>query len=208
MRGTVVLLLALAVLFLTAQGTGHAQSTTTYNASGAYAESSFTTNNSFVNLFVARGCTVTPCTNIGTFIVWFSFNNNSDGTMSVTEGDGIIPDTAFQSATLDHMSLNVDTSQVPGFSTVTCTMNAGVFNCNNGPFGVMQADWHSTQQASNDDIEDVTTVSGPFTVKTHDDSKSTSGMVSGTFLGSAFSDSSRTTLGTNRSHTHSITKPQ
>jgi hypothetical protein len=207
MRGTAVLLLALAVSFLTAQGTSHAQSTTTtYNASGAYAESFFTVNNSFVDLFVARGCPAPPCAapTPGTILVWFSFNNNPDGTVSFTEGDGVIPDSAFQANNLQHMSLNVDTSKVPGFNTITCT---GFTSCTNGPFGVMQASWQQTDQTSTTNNEDTTTASGPFSTSIHNDQTYSSALGSGTFLGTVFS-STDSTVGTNKSHSRSITKPQ
>lgn len=206
MRGTVVLLLALAVSMLTAQGTSHAQSTTTYNTSGAFAESFFTVSNGFVDLFVARGCPAPPCAapTPGTFLVWFSFNSNPDGTVSFTEGDGTIPDSAFQGNTLQHMSLNVDTSQVPGFNTVTCTSFS---SCTPGPFGPMQASWQPTDVNSLTNNEDTTTAIGPFTQSVHNDTTYNSAAGTGTFLGSAFS-STNSKVGNNKSHTRSITKPQ
>lgn len=200
-----MLLLALAVSILTAQGTSHAQSTTTYNASGAYAESSFVVNNSFVDLFVARGCPAAPCAapTPGTFIVWFAFTNNPDGSFSFTEGDGTIPDSAFQANTLIHMSLNVDTSQVPGFSTITC---ADFSSCTSGPFGPMQATWQPTDVNSTTNKESTTTAIGPFTQSVQNDSKYSSAFGTGSFLGSAFS-STNSRMGTNKSHSRSITKP-
>jgi hypothetical protein len=209
MRGMLQATLAVALLFLIQQSTAQAQSTSTYNASGAYAESFFTANNSSVTLFAARGCPALPCSGSnGTIIVWFAFNTNPDGTHSFTEGDGVIPDSAFQVSGLKHMSLNVDTSQVAGFKTMTCTFVPGGWTCSNGPFGVMQADWEATEQSSSTNKEDTTTTIGPFTTKTKDDQAHTSGGATGTFLGTAFSDNSRTTLGTNKSHTKSMTKPQ
>lgn len=204
MKPTLQAILAVALLFLIQQSTARAQSTTTYTASGAFAQTFFTANNSSVTLFVGRGCIVLPCSSGGTFIYWFAYN--SDG--SVTEGDGIIPDGAFQATTLQHMSLNVDTSQVHGFNTTTCTFSGGIFTCTNGPFGVMQADWQATEQSSSSNKQDTTTTMGPFTTKTHDDQSVTSGEATGAFLGTAFSDNGGATLGTNKSHTASITKPQ
>ena len=209
MRGTLQAILAVALLYFVQQSTAHAQSTSTYNASGAYAESFFKVNNSYVTLFAARGCIATPCSgSYGTFVVWFATNTNPDGTGSVTEGDGVVPDSSFQANNLQHMSLNVDTSQVPGFNTVTCTRLSGVWSCTNGPFGVMQADWQATDQASSTDKEDTQTTIGPFTTKSHSDRKTTSGAATGTFLGTAFSDNSRTSLGTNKAHSSAINKPQ
>ena len=206
MRGMLQATLAVALLLLIQQSAAYAQSTSTYNASGAYAESRFKVNNSYVTLFAARGCVANPCaTNTGTFIYLFAVN---DDTHMVTQGDGVIPDSAFQANNLQHMSLIVDTSQVPGFHTLTCGFVSGVWNCSNGPFGVMQADWQATDQASSTDKEDTDTTIGPFTAKTHTDRKSTSGLATGTFLGTAFSDNSSTTLGTNKAHSSSINRPQ
>jgi hypothetical protein len=211
MKGTVVSLLTLVVSFLAAQGSSHAQSTTTYNASGASAMSNFATNNLAVSFFVARGCPSSPCsTSTGTFIVYFAqpINSNPNGPNYVTEADGFIPDSDFQSNTLQHMSLSVDTSQVPGFSVKSCAFVNGTFNCVNGPYGVIQATWDATQQQSSKSIQDSTSTIGGFTSKTHDDSKTTSAEATGTFLGYSFSSSTLTTMGTNNSHSVSITRPR
>src|SRR5579871_5654838 len=96
-RRTIATVFAVALQFLVLQGAVHAQSTSTYHSTGAYAETMFTSNQSFIDLFVARGCPSSPCTatNLGTYIVWHSINTNPDGSTSFTEGDGIIPDSAF-----------------------------------------------------------------------------------------------------------------
>jgi hypothetical protein len=214
MRGTVVWLLVLALPFLVLATPAHAQSTTTYNASGAYAMTSFNTNNNLtVNLFVGQGCTAPPCTpsnSTGTFIVYFAFPTVPDpnGPNYVTEGDGYIPNSAFVSNNTQHMSVNVDTGQVSGFTAESCSFVNGSFNCVPGQLGVIQTDWEQTQQISSSNKSDSTTTNGPFTVKTHDDSSSNSGAATGTFLGGTFSSSTQTSMGTNNSHTTSITRPQ
>src|SRR5579871_839176 len=167
MRGTVVLFLALAVSFLAAQGTSHAQSTSTYNASGTYAMSDFTTPNWNVNFYVARGCPASPCTtSTGTFIVYFAepATPNPNGPNYVTEADGFIPDGDYQANNLQHMSVSVDTSQVPGFTVESCAFVNGVFNCVNGPYGVIQATWDATQQESSKVIQDSSNTIGGFTI--------------------------------------------
>lgn len=213
MRGTVVSLLALAVSFLAAQGTSHAQSTAAYNASGDYAETSFTTaNNLSVTLYVARGCTTAPpCeTTTGTVLYYFAEPTvpNPNGPNYVTEADGFIPDGDYQANNLQHMTLNVDTSQVPGFTVESCAFVNGVFNCVSGPYAAIQATWDATQQQSSKVIQDASNTIGGFTTKVHDDMSSTSAAATGSFQGYAFSSTTSTTMGTNKSHTVNITRPQ
>ncbi len=209
MRRMIVAVLAVALPLLALQGGAFAQSTSTFHSSGAFAEVTFVANGSFVDLFVARGCPTSVCSdpNIGTFINWFAFAVNPDGSFSFTEGDGVIPDSAFQSSTLQHMSLNVDTSQVPGFTTVTCTVApGGISSCTNGPFGVMQADWQQTKASSSDVIEDIQTTQGPFVYQSHNDQIFDSAVASGNFLGTAFGPNSAQ-VGSNRNTTRNITRP-
>lgn len=209
-RGTAVSLLGLALLFPAMKETARAQSTTTYNASGAYAVSNFATTNYYVSFFVARGCPSSPCiTTTGTFIVYFAVPTPANPNPNyVTEADGYIPDSAFQSNNLQNMSVSVDTSQVPGFNVESCAFVNGTFNCVSGPYGVIQITWNATKQISSKNIQDSQTTTGPFTVKTHDDSSSNSAVATGTFLGDSFSSSTLTSMGTNKSHTASITRPQ
>ena len=77
MRGSVVWLLALALPFLGLAIPAPAQTTATYNAFGAYAMTTFNTNNNLtVNLFVGQGCVAppsTPSNSTATFIMYFSY---------------------------------------------------------------------------------------------------------------------------------------
>jgi hypothetical protein len=194
----------LTALLLTAPHAARAQ--TSFHASGEFAETFANANGAFVNIFAARGCDSNPCATTNTILVFFASIQTANGVVFL-EGSGVIPDSAFDAGSPDHASLNVDTSQVSGFSTTACSFVPGSgFVCQPGPTGVIQAEWKRTRAGSLTDLEEEHKSLGPFVIDTHKDQDFFRAAATGTFFGSSFSDSTRTQIGANKDTTISVSR--
>jgi hypothetical protein len=189
----------LTALLLAAPHAARAQ--TSFHASGEFAETFFNGNGTFVDIFAARGCIVNPCTTNNTFLVIFGFIPTANG-VAFLDGSGVIPDSAFDASNPDHATLNVDISQVSGFSIVACTFTPGTgFTCQPGPTGVIQAEWKRTRAGSLTDLEEDHISLGPFAIDMHKDQDFFRAAATGSFFGSSFSDPTLAQIGTNKDTT-------
>jgi len=176
--------------------------TSTFHASGEFAEVFGNVNGSSFDVFAARGCIVSPCFTSNTILVFNTFTLTPNGSTFI-EGQGVIPDDAFTADSPEHAMLNVDISQVPGFQVTSCTFVPGSgFQCHSGvPVGVIQIEWRRTQASSVTTMQETHTTSGPFVTDFHQNQDRFSAASSGTFLGNSFTDRSRSTIGTNKDTT-------
>lgn len=185
---------------------GHAQNT--FHGSQEVAQTNLDVNGVETDLFLFRGPNGPNGTQ--TFLDYASFSENPDGSFTFTDGHGVIPNEAFTANTVQHFSLNVDTSQVSGFQATSCTVSfSPTFNesCVNGtPLGVIQIDWQANGGSSTHDIRHSTFASGPFTRKFDIDDDEVSADATGTFLGSTFTDLGRARIGKSRDSTVTITR--
>src|SRR5215469_8552845 len=106
--------------FLTCSA-GMAQNATTINANGAFGSVSTEFGFTFLSLDVTRGGTGANQT---TLLFYFTQTPTSDCTATTTDRNGLIPNGDFVGGvglrTDNRLTLNVDTSAVPGFSNETC----------------------------------------------------------------------------------------
>jgi hypothetical protein len=189
----------LTALLLAAPHMARAQ--TSFHASGEFAETFLNGNGTFVDIFAARGCIVSPCTTNNTFLSIFGVIPTANG-FAVLDGSGVIPDSAFDASSPDHATLNVDISQISGFSIVACTFTPGTgFTCQPGPTGVIQAEWKRTRAGSLTDLGEDHTSLGPFAIDMHKDQDFFRAAATGSFFGSSFSDNTRAEIGTNKDTT-------
>jgi hypothetical protein len=189
----------LTALLLAAPHMARAQ--TSFHASGEFAETFLNGNGTFVDIFAARGCIVSPCTTNNTFLSIFGVIPTANG-FAVLDGSGVIPDSAFDASSPDHATLNVDISQISGFSIVACTFTPGTgFTCQPGPTGVIQAEWKRTRAGSLTDLGEDHTSLGPFAIDMHKDQDFFRAAATGSFFGSSFSDNTRAEIGTNKATT-------
>lgn len=160
--------------------------------SGAFADSTFTISGHNVNLAVST---------IGgqeQMLLNYNYSFRSpDGSFTFAFGFGYIPNDMVTINNANVANLNVDTSQVAGFTATTCTSFPGSpATCTSGPLGVIQINWHQDEVTSNRTVsEDWKTFPGGR-LHTSANSDTSSASVTGSFLGSDFySDSGD--IGTN-----------
>ena len=205
MRRAWVLPFVSALCLFAMQGILSAQ-TSTFHASGEFTEINANINGSTVVLFAARGCTGVPCFTSNTILVFDTFALTPTGSVFI-QGEGVIPDDALQADSPEHATLNVDTSQVPGFQTITCSFVPGSgFSCRPGPVGVIQIEWRRTQANSVTTMQETHTTSGPFITNFHQNQDRFSAASSGIFLGNSFTDRSQSTIGTNKDTTITLSR--
>lgn len=198
-----VLLCSLCIVLGFSVVLAHAQNAT-FNAKDEFAQTDFEVNGMEADVFLFRG----PNGSGGsqTFLDFGTFRENPDGSFTFSDGHGIIPNEAFKADSLQHFSLNVDTSQVAGFQATTCTVSFFPFRetCVNGsPEGPIQVDWQQNQASSTRSIEHLTSTFGSFTRKLNFDEDVSSADATGTFFGGAFSDFGFARIG--KAHDSSIT---
>lgn len=175
--------------------------TVTFKNSGAYAQSNFPNISFFVGVGDAGGGTNGP------FVDYSIFTANPDGSFTFGYGFGNIPNSAFTANNVQHMSLNVDTSQVAGFQAQTCNevfQPAFSITCTNGPFGPIQLTWQQNGFSSSSTTQDLSSTNGPVSSSMHSDSSYVSANASGTFLGTAVVDNG-STIGTDKDRQITIT---
>ncbi|HXB20227.1 MAG TPA: hypothetical protein VNV88_02540 [Candidatus Solibacter sp.] len=183
-----------------------AAQTETFHARDAFAQTHFDVSGGEVDISVFRGPDGSGGTN--TFLSYGSFVENPDGSATSTSGFGVIPSSAFDAQTLQHVTLNVDTSQVAGFRATTCIFSVTfTVTCTDGsPLGLIQIDWQPNGASSTKSVQHLSFTSGPFTRHLDFDQDESSADASGSYLGSSFTDPGRALVGKARDSTVSITR--
>ena len=178
---------------------------TTFHGNDATAQTHFQIPGGGVDISVFRGPDGAGGTN--TFLDFGSFVENPDGSGSFTSGFGVIPDSAFDAHTLQHVTLNVDVSQITGFRVSTCTFTRTTFTCSSGgSVGPIQVDWQQNGISSSRSIRHSTFTFGTFTRKFDTDEDINSADAAGTYFGTSFTDSGRASVGKAREATVTITQ--
>ena len=160
-----------------------AQNTTSFHSKLEGAFVLVNTNNTDVEIEVDRGDTAS-------FLMVFATAPGPNGGFTVTSEFGTIPNADFVTNGFQHMALNVDTSQVPGFQSTICTVSFTPFfseTCQPGPLGVIQVNWNSNGISTFSTVEERHTTQGGLTVDVHIDSDDRSATASGSYLGLSFS---------------------
>lgn len=181
-----------------------AAQTMTFHADGAFAQASFLINNTEVKLAVFLGTDTSGAPS--TFLTYNSFAENPDGSATSTSGFGVIPNEAFVAHSLQHFTLNVDTSQINGFSASTCIFPPPTFTltCTDGsPVGPIQVDWLENGITTSKGFQHLSSTSGSFTELMDLNQDQSSATATGSYLGSRFTDSGLAIVG--KSHQSSIT---
>jgi len=150
--------------------------------SGAFADSTFTISGHNVNLAVS--------TIAGQEQMLLNYNysfRSPDGSFTFAFGFGYIPNDTVMINNANVATLDVDTSQVAGFTATTCTFYPGSrATCTAGPFGVIQIDWHQDGVVSNRSLSENWKTFPGARLHTSAKSDSNSASVTGSFLGSDF----------------------
>jgi hypothetical protein len=179
-----------------------AQSTTSFHSKAEGASVSATVNGTAIDIQVSRGASSTN-------LLTLTLTQNPDGSFTSTEGFGAIPNADFVNGGLQHMSLNVDTSQVPGFRSVSCTVSFTPFfteTCGQGPLGLIQVNWVNNRITTSSVLEEEHLTSGGLTVDTHTDADTSSANASGSYLGLSFPVADNASVRMNRNTTITITQ--
>jgi hypothetical protein len=173
-----VVFLALSTL---ARAQGNAPRIST-RMSGAFANSTFTINGHSVNLAVST------IADQEQMLLNYNYSlRNPDGSSTFAFGFGYIPNDTVTINNANVAKLNVDTSQVAGFTSTSCTFTPGIpGTCTSGPFGVIQIEWHQDGVMSNRTVSENWRTFPGARVHTSDNNDTNSASVTGTFLGSDF----------------------
>lgn len=179
-----------------------AQTTTSFhsNAEGAFVL--VNTNNTAAEIEVDRG-------NTATFLSVFATTPGPNDGFTVTSEFGAIPNADFVTSGFQRMAVNVDTSQVPGFQSVTCTVSFTPFfseTCQAGPLGLIQVNWNSNGITAFSTVEERHTTQGGLTVDVHNNSDDHSANASGSYLGLSFSAETVASTNINKDTTITITQ--
>jgi hypothetical protein len=177
---------------------------TSFHSTAESAGLNITVNKTGITLSIFRGDT-------GAFLFYFASTQNSDGSVTQTVANGEIPGEDFTTGGMEHMTLNVDTSQVAGFQSTSCTVTfAPSFSssCSPGPLGVIQINWTNNRIFSTSTVLEnhETPLSGPIKIDTHVDADQSSADASGSFLGLSFTAPNQGSIDLNRSTTITITQ--
>jgi hypothetical protein len=180
-----------------------AQTTTSFHSEAEAASVLTRVNNAQIMIDLDRQTT-------STLLDYFASTQNVDGSVTQTFGIGSIPNDDFLAAGTQHMSLNVDTSQVAGFRTTQCTFSFTPFftsTCSQGTLGVIQVKWVNNGITTSSVLsEDHRTIGGSVTIDSHVNANESSADVSGSFLGQSFSSSVFATVGINKDTTITVTQ--
>ncbi len=160
-----------------------AQAPEPVHSSGAFASLSAFNNGSDLFLNVTRSDNNNTETTFLNFDV-FTFTPDS---FTDTFAFGQVPNDSLKGDNTKHLSLNVDTSQVPSFQTTTCTFsfNTFTFTCQPGPFGAVQIEFQQDGNFVNRTVSDTHSTFFQFDVHTQQNSDSASAFANGSVLGVA-----------------------
>jgi hypothetical protein len=170
------------------------------HANGLFAFANTFANGTSTFLSVSRG--TGPSGEPATFLFLSMFTLTPDGLIT-TFSAGFVPNETLRGDNPAHIQLTVDTSQVPGFPSSTCTF---VFfpnfteTCTDGPLGVIDLEWKQNGSFSTHSVS-TTQVTFPLaTIQSHGESDTASGTVNGSILGSPVVN-----VGANSGVNHNIT---
>lgn len=133
---------------------------------------------------------------------------NPDGTATERASFGLIPNSAFKSQRTK-MSLELDTSQVAGFTNLTCIVTNLTSTCSPSPGGPVQVAWTSNGISSGTDINHVEIKTAAFTEHLDDQGVANSANAQGSALGVVFNTTGsgfNAFFGSDHIHTITITK--
>jgi len=139
-------------------------------------------------------------------------SRNPDGTTTSVIGFGPIPNEAFVTHGPSKMSLNVDTSQVAGFSNTICIFTPSPhfgFTCSPSQGGPVQIDWRGNGLNSESETVHLETTTGPVTEKSDGHGDLGSADTEGSVLGVTFSSRGEafgSFISSGHGHTITITK--
>jgi hypothetical protein len=202
--------LAAIVLFassLMAQTQPQAQNITltlsTFHSNSTFAGLFSFSNGSDVFLNVSRGNTNGT---VETFLSFDSFSFNGNGFTDIF-GFGEIPNDSLKGDNTRHISLNVDTSQLPNFNATSCTFSFITFTetCQTVPNSLVQVDWQQDGNFSTREVSDRDDTFFQFTRHAHTDSDSASAQANGSAFGIPISNGFGNT-GINRDTTITLFK--
>lgn len=181
--------------------------TASINGTGGSASILVNTSGGIINLEVDKGTDANG--NPSALLSIQIFANHPDGTTTIVMGFGNISNDAFTDEGPSKMNLNVDTSQVVGFSNTTCIStpfpNLG-FTCSPSQGGPVQIAWNANGINGNTITQHSIKTTGPVTVKANSHGVFTSADAQGTVLGIAFtSTGSGFSNAISSDHTHTIT---
>lgn len=179
-----------------------AQTTTSFHSKAEGAFALVNANNTAAEIQVNRG-------DSSTFLDVFATTPGSNGGFTVTSEFGTIPNSDFVTNGFQRMALNVDTSQVPGFQSVTCTVSFTPFfseTCQAGPLGLIQVNWNSNGIETFSVMEERQTTQGGLKVDLNINSTNHSANASGSYLGSSFPAAGAASTAINNDTTITITQ--
>ena len=159
-----------------------AQTTRSFHSSAEGASVSATVNGISIGIEVDRGASSTN-------LLTLTLIQNPDGSFTSTEGFGTIPNADFVNEGLEHLSLTVDTSKIPGFESVACTVSFTPFlteTCGQGPLGLIQVNWVNDRIIKSNLLEERHFTQGGSRIDTHTDADINSANASGSYLGLSF----------------------
>jgi len=184
-----------------------AQTTTTFRVTAESATALATVNGTRISIEVGRGNALGAPVS---FLDIFTSTSNPDGSITFSIGIGTIPNEDFFTANLEQMSVNVDTSQVPGFQSTICTFSFTPFfqsTCSAGPLGVVQVNWKNNRITSRRlFVEAHETFGGSVTENAHEDQDQSSADADGSVLGFSFSAADRAFVIMNHDTTITVTR--
>jgi hypothetical protein len=122
-----------------------------------------------------------------TFLLYSMTSFTPDGFIN-TFGSGLVPNNAFRGDNPANLILTVDTSQIPGFTSTTCTtVFVPTFSqiCTEGPRGVIDVDWKQNGIFSTHSVSTLQQNFGGFTMQSHGESDFGDALANGSILGHA-----------------------
>lgn len=183
-----------------------AQTATVFHSNGAFAQLlTFTPDGTEIIVQVQRGTDASG--NPSTFLVYDTFGSTADS-FTDTFASGVIPDSAFQGGDPANLSLNVDTSQVAGFSSTTCTFSNidFTFTCGPGAVGLIQITWQQDHFSSTHTVSNVQQTFAQFMSQQHTVADAGTAQANGSFMGTTIQGGG--TAGVNHNSLLQITKTQ
>lgn len=198
--------LSLAMLLLSFAGLANGQ-TVSIQGSGEQAVTLLNTNGGHISIFVGNGTNANGSP--ATLLIFDFATANPDGTTTDISGFGVIPSGTFTVQGPFRMSLSVDTSQVAGFTNMTCIISASGTACSPSQGGLVQVAWTGNRITSVADTFHLDTTTGPVTQHFDNRGIGDSANAQGSILGFVFNATGSgmdTFISTNHSHTITITR--
>jgi len=197
--------LLLAILLFSSAALASGQTVSIQGAGDSAATTAFA-NGAVIHLSVNNGTDASG--NPITLLSYTVDTTNPDGSTTENSGFGLIPNSAFTSQ-VNKMNLAVDTSQVAGFFSETCTFSSSGVTCSSSQMGLIQAAWTDNHLFSETDTLHEVETGANITTHLDDRGVNESANAQGSVLGFAFSDIGSaffSFIGSNHTHTITISK--